>query len=97
MADRELFSWTTFRGLGPVLAFIVGFETFMCGGVAIVWSLAGHITQNQTNMADQGAEINLLLKSANDRRTLLDSISMQIAQLAQSVAEIKAQETHALK
>lgn len=92
MPDRELFSWTTLKGLGPVLAFIFGFETFMCGGVAIVWSLAGHITQNQTNMANQAAEINLLLKSASDRRTLLDSISMQIAQLAQSVAEIKAQD-----
>ena len=86
MPDRQQSTWNNIKDLGPIVAFIFGI-------VSIVWSLAGQISQNNAAIVYQGHEIDQLIKSGGDQQTLSYSISTQLAQLTQSVADIKAQTT----
>lgn len=93
-SDQHLFTWPNFRSFLPVATFVIGLCVLMFGGVAIVWSLAGHITQNQNDLLYQGAEINQLVKFQSDQQDLSSSIASQLALLAQSVADMKVIEAH---
>lgn len=88
MTDRQQSAWNSLKDLGPIVAFAFGI-------ISIIWSLAGQISQNEAAIVYQGHEIDQVIKSINDQQTLSYSISTQLAQLTQSVADIKAQTTRA--
>lgn len=77
----------TIRGLIPYLFAISAF------GYA-VWTSSNNASQLQSTEAFQGQEIGQLIADDKAGQTLSYSISSQLAQLTQSVADIKANTTH---
>lgn len=78
----------TIKALIPYLLALAAF------GYA-VWNSANNSTQLQATEAFQGQEIQLLVTDDKSAQALSYSISSQLAQLAQSVADIKAGMPHA--
>ena len=65
---------------------------FGCG--AVIYSFANNNSTLIATQNYQGQEIAQLIKAQSDEQTIAYSISTQLAQLQQSVADIKAQTGH---
>jgi hypothetical protein len=60
------------------------------GIISVIWSFSSQISANESAVQYQGAEITTLIKGESDQQILSYTISTQLAQLSQSVADIKS-------
>jgi hypothetical protein len=73
-----------------LIPYFIGLGGLVCG----IWAMSNNQSQIAATEVYQGQEINQLVKAETDEQTISVSIQTQLAQLQQSVADIKVNTAH---
>jgi hypothetical protein len=85
--DQKANLFKTLTDLGPLCMLLLSIGT-------IIWSFSGQNAALQQQQAQQAAELVQVIKTQTEMQQLATSISIQLAQLQQQVADIKVNTAH---